>query len=195
MRSDDQAIPHVCYYLFTFKRYRFSEEIDKKRFLDFVLPRISAPDRALISFLLLDDELHLEIVHMSGKSGSEEAALVRTVVQLGCRHVFTDERADAAMTAMRQDMLVGGCQILGTSRYIHRLPIRRGYAYDFRGYWWSSMLSYLGIYNWDGLDIKTTASICCPNDMQEGIRRFLAVHGLTEKEARKQSRKTKQDLS
>ena len=175
---------HVCYYVFSFRRFLFADERDKKRFLDFVLPRISAPDRVIVAFVLLDEEFHFVAVSSSARKGQEEAGQVMGAVRLGLRHVSghcetenaAGEGAEEDLRGMRQMLLFGTCQVIGTCRFIHRLPILRGYTCCLRNYWWSSMQTYLGVYLWKGVQSQPIAALCCADDAREGIRRFVSLH-------------------
>lgn len=151
--SGQRMLKRVCYYVMEGTRYIFADERNKKKLLDFVREVRDAEEWSIYAFCVTDDRAYFII-----EAPQENSVLagMRGVME-SYLHMFRaapwNPRGFAAHLTGRVETRLGSLQeIAAYSRWIHRLPVEMGYARALRDYWWSSYITYLGIYDWRMVD-------------------------------------------
>ncbi|MCD7820230.1 MAG: hypothetical protein LUH07_14480 [Lachnospiraceae bacterium] len=141
----------VYYYVLEGSGYLFADERVKKHMLDLIGELHQRDDWLLFAFCIMDDSAYFIIE--AGKISSVIRTIQYAVRKLLCQSVFSKS------SQKREIELSGQTRKLDTlteiayySRRIYRIPLERGYVSRLEDYWWSSYLSYAGIYIWDLVD-------------------------------------------
>ena len=165
---------HIFYAFLKMEAGVFADEKDKKKFLDFAL--VSQKDKkiSVLAFVILDNEVHF-LVRSSGEMKAEDT--VRKMLKDWEKYLRKEHFQTLNAARMEYD-----CQEIETEkaaldicRYIHRLPLERGYVKRMRDYWWSSFQTYRGIYRWPGVDIIPFFTYFTDNT-EKGRILFLRYH-------------------
>lgn len=165
---------HVFYAFLKLEAGIFADEKDKKKFLDFAL--VSQQDKSIsvLAFVVLDDEVHFLV--QSSREIMTEDTVQKTLKDwkkyLQKEHLQT---LNAAQMEYGYRKIESERNTLDICRYIHRLPLERGYVKRMRDYWWSSFQTYRGIYRWPGVDIIPLLKHFADNT-EKGRILFLRYH-------------------
>ncbi len=120
----------------------FADECQKKHLLDLILTLQKGAGWRLYAFCVMDscawfiiesDRISVLTRHLQ----EETAAMLKTSCITGrIRKLYTLE------------------EIAECSRMIHRLPYKEGRVEHLRDYWWSSYITYMGIYEWKQVNCR-----------------------------------------
>lgn len=165
---------HVFYAFLKLEAGILADEKDKKKFLDFALAFQRDKKISVLAFVVLDDEIHF-LVQSSGEIGTEDTA--REMPEDWKKYLQKEhfQALDAAQMEYNCRKIESEKDILDICRYIHRLPLERGYVKRMRDYWWSSFQTYRGIYRWTAVDILPLLKHFSDNT-EKGRILFLRYH-------------------
>lgn len=166
---------HVFHASLRFGSSILVEEKDKKKFLDFALRSQGEPDISILSFVVLDDEVHFLFGLIREKTDSKSAiyATMKNYREfLEKEHCQANDRNSKKIAL---EAVEGREKILDTCRKIHLLPVERGYVNRAKDYWWSSFQSYRGTYQWKGIDTFPILH-CFMGSGKRGRSMFLKYH-------------------
>lgn len=150
-------------YLFAVKRmychvlegeaYAFSDERRKKKLLDAVYRMQKQGQWQVCAFCLTDHKAYFI-------TEAENETQLQTGMQQVIACYQRMHRMIHTIHSSGGQVLKGRCvcelhtlhEIAECCRIIHRLPLEHGYVVRLMDYWWSSYITYAGIYNWELVD-------------------------------------------
>lgn len=145
----------VYYHVLEGSRFIFADEINKKKLLDIVLDVQKREEWRIHAFCLTDDSAHF--VTETTRSG-----LCRGMADASREYLHEFRKRTTLPGDMEPGLYAGGTRELDSlqniafcCREIHRLPLERGYVRRLDDYWWSSYITYAGIYDWAMVDCRT----------------------------------------
>lgn len=140
---------HVFHAFLRFETSILADEKDKKKFLDFALKSQQEEIISVMAFVILDDEVDF-LLGIRERSGAGRTACSR--LKYWERFIVKEHPEEKKNIQCRNRELKQEEEILEICRYIHMLPLTRGYVKRIRDYWWSSYQTYRGCYFWKNLD-------------------------------------------
>lgn len=153
--SYQKEVKKVYYHVLEGNRYIFADERNKKKLLDIVLGVQKEEDWLIYAFCLMDDCAYF-ITEASGRR-----AVHRGVQKMEARFLDIWREYAPNLWCMKPMLREGNVEELGSlpdiaarCRQIHRLPLEGGYVSRIEDYWWSSYITYTGIYEWDMVDCR-----------------------------------------
>lgn len=145
----------VYYHIMKGSRYIFADEVNKKKLLDIVLDVQRQENWHIYAFCLTDDSAYFV-------TETTDCALFGGMESISEKYLTFCRRcplyAGSAEWELRECFtkeLQTPDEIASYCRKIHRLPLENGYVMHLGDYWWSSYITYTGIYDWDMVDCRT----------------------------------------
>ena len=168
---------HVWYASLKLEKKAFADERDKKKFLEYLLQSKKEKGLRVFAFSLLDDEVHF----LLGTKEEDREAAAQNLWYLLRRY---EEYYLVSHGKNRKESLEGQAdcrplyrteEILDICRFIHRMPVEEGYVRKLDDYWWSSFLTYRGIYSWEFVDTRPILW-CFSDNREKNGRQFIKFH-------------------
>lgn len=165
---------HVWYAHLKVTSKVFADERDKKYFLGVVLQSKEENGFRVFAFSLLDDEAYFLLGMEEGKAG-EAGQILR-----GLLHRYEEYRPKGRIRTVQDGEIncMPVCraeEMLDICRYIHQRPVEKGYVKKIADYWWSSFLTYRGIYSWEFVDTRPVLWYLSDSE-EKSIQIFLKLH-------------------
>ncbi|MDY3250995.1 MAG: hypothetical protein SOX32_11685 [Candidatus Choladocola sp.] len=148
-------IRNVYYHILEGNPFIFSDERIKKKLLDIVLEIQRSEEWTICAFCIMD-----ETAHFVTESASMES------VQNGMQRIADSflkrcPRTLPGWQGLPMTLRMVGTALLKTAqevafccRKVHRIPLEEGYVDRLADYWWSSYITYAGIYDWRIVDCR-----------------------------------------
>lgn len=153
--SYQKEIRKVYYHILEGTHCIFADERNKKKLLDIVLGIQREENWAIYAFCLTNDRAYF-ITETAGRG-----ALQRGMQKLEERFLaiwgeYTPNRwcEDPVLRERGMEEIDALPDIVERCRRIHRLPLESGYVSSIEDYWWSSYITYTGIYEWAMVDCQ-----------------------------------------
>lgn len=163
----------VYYHVVRGSKYIFSDERNKRRFLDVVAEMQRKGDWCIYAFCIMDEQAYFVIEatardQIRAKMRQVEVMYVRLYHQIP--ELFCRVGAPFFWEAVTKE-LESSDEVAGYCRFIHRIPLEKGYVRRVGDYWWSSYVTYMGNYEWKIVDRRMLLSYFSPDE--ETARRKL----------------------
>lgn len=171
-----KEIRKVYYHVLEGSRYIFADERNKKKLLDIVLDVQIEEGWMNYAFCVMDDRAYF-VTEAAGRR-----AVHRGVQKMECR--FLDIWREYAPNlwcnapVLREGVieeLSSLPEIAVRCRQIHRLPLDGGYVSRIEDYWWSSYITYTGIYEWGMVDCRSL-SLYFSADQETARKKLKCYH-------------------
>lgn len=162
----------VCYYVLEGTRYLFADERNKKKLLDIVRTVQKVQDWHIYAFCLMDDDAYFIIEAEQSGQVCTDIRLIGAAFLEECRsRPWSPLQADVSVTSSQ---LASMEEVVCCCRDIHLLPCRMGRVRRIIDYWWSSYITYAGVYDWGMVDQSWLAGCfgVSAGNLQREFRRF-----------------------
>lgn len=168
---------HVWYAHLKVTSKVFADERDKKYFLGVVLQSREENGFRVFAFSLLDDEAYF----LLGMTEGRAEAIGQILRELF--HQYEDYYRKSHGKTVPADIeweekcrsVYQAEEILDICRYIHQMPVEKGYVKKLADYWWSSFLTYRGIYFWEFVDTRPVLWYLSDSQMKS-VQLFMKLH-------------------
>ena len=171
--TKEEISEKVYYHVVQGSRYIFSDERNKKRFLDVVAETQGKEEWQIYAFCIMDEQAYFIIeapcqeIVLDGMHRAERSYVYlyhQAPGRFGCIPVPAfGEEITAELGSL--DEIADSC------RQIHRIPLEKGYVHRISDYWWSSYMTYIGNYDWKIVNCRNLLSYFSENE--ETARRKL----------------------
>jgi hypothetical protein len=145
----------IYYHSLKGDRYIFADERLKKKLLDIMAKVHQEEEWYIYAFCITDDCAYF----IAGVPG--EASLVRGMEKVReafgrecMRYLPIFETAAQALCIAEMQELNSLKELAESCRRVHRIPLERGYVLRIEDYWWSSYITYIGLYEWGMVDCR-----------------------------------------
>lgn len=168
---------HVWYAYLQATSKIFADERDKKIFLEYVLQSKKEKGFRVFAFSLLDDEVH--ILMDTEEQQAETATGILKDLFSGYRDYYLANHGKTAQGGIEGKVkCLPVCQtkeLLELCKCIHQKPLKKGYVKKLDDYWWSSFLTYRGVYSWEFVDTRPVLSSLSDSEVKSR-RQFRKFH-------------------
>ena len=166
----------IYYHILQGSRYTFADERNKKKLLDIVLATQNQEKWHIYAFCITDDRAYFLV-------GADE----KQNFQLGLHNIseqFTQYsnanrkrfwQSEIPVLSFYTEELHSSKDLAACCRKIHHIPLEEGYVEHLADYWWSSYITYIGIYAWEMVEEGTLLLHFSP-DEELARRKFRQYH-------------------
>lgn len=153
--SYHRGVRKVYYYILEGSRCIFADERNKSKLLDIVLKVQPEEGWLVYAFCLTDDNAYF-VIEADGRQA------IRSGIQKAGQRFIREWNSYSPNRWCEKPVLRGGDietleslqEIVFRCRQIHRLPLQKQYVRRLEDYWWSSYITYAGIYEWQMIDCR-----------------------------------------
>lgn len=173
--SNQKQARKVFYHVLEGSRLIIADERNKKGLLDIVLDIQRQEEWAIYAFCVTDDSaFFVTEADCSSSIGRGAGSVAKRFLE---KYKDTLPRLSGITPAVRPgalEELHTPREVAGRCRWIHRLPLDKGYVARIIDYWWSSYITYMGQYDWQMLDCHVLAEYFSmdPEVARIRLRRF-----------------------
>lgn len=173
--SNQKQARKVYYHVLEGSRLIIADERNKKRLLDIVFDIQRQEGWAIYAFCATDDSVFFVTEANCSSSICRGARQMAQQFLKKCQKTLP--RLSGVTPSVHQgplEQLSTMQEIAGRCRFIHRLPLDKGYVVRMSDYWWSSYITYMGYYDWGMVDCQALTEYFSedPEAARLQLRRF-----------------------
>ena len=176
-QNTSQNLPHKIYYhILQGSRYTFADERNKKKLLDTVLATQDQEKWCIYAFCITDDKAYFLMGVNEEQNfllGLQKITEQFTQYSNANRNRFW--QAEVPVLSFYIEELYSAEDLVVYCRKVHHVPLEKGYVEHLADYWWSSYITYIGIYAWEMVEEGTLLLHFSP-DEELARRKFRQYH-------------------
>lgn len=173
--SNQKQARKVYFHVLEGSRFIIADERNKKRLLDIVLDIQRQEEWAIYAFCVTDDSAFFVTEASCSSSIGRGAGRMAEQFLEKCRGTLPQlSGITPTVHPGVLEELNTLQEVAGRCRWIHRLPLDKGYVVRMIDYWWSSYITYMGQYDWEMIDchVLTEYFSMDPEAARFRLRRF-----------------------
>lgn len=177
--SEKKGLTHIYYHFLEGSSFLLADERDKWKFLESIKSIQQKKALDIYAFCLTDSSAYM--VMETSSIAEIQKLLVQILEYVGetSAHAGLLQDRGAIIQKSASKELKTLQDVVRTCMHLHRKPLEYGYVSRIADYWWSSYISYMGIYQWVQVNCHPV-SLYFSADPEEARNRFRRYHLLNE---------------